>query len=197
MCKEDFLYKNLPLYHFQSKLWILPWKLLCHDFNEKFACKLDINLLLYMGVWKENTLLINQPHTIFFHCNLTDLSHCCTTYWATCFPLACSAPRLVWPNHVSTQWVNKQKYMSKKVCKTGPEAPHPEPPWTSTTLHPPMVSPSGPLVAQIDCSNGWKSLKQKPSFLEGRSISSQVLSRTVPTQWLLCGGMKLVKESKM
>ena len=45
-----------------------------------------------------------------------------------------------------------------------------------------MVSPWGPLGAQMDWSSGWKSLKQKPSFLEGRSISLHVLRRTVPTQ---------------
>ena len=39
------------------------------------------------------------------------------------------------------------------------------------------------LVAQMDWSNGWYSLKQKPSFLEGRSISSHVLRRIVPTHW--------------
>ena len=59
-----------------------------------------------------------------------------------------------------------------------------------------MVSPSGPLVAQMDCSSGWKSLKQKPSFLEGLSISSHVLSRTVPTQWLLCRGTTLVRKGR-
>jgi len=35
----------------------------------------------------------------------------------------------------------------------------------------PIVSFSGPFGDQIDCSNGWKSLKQNPSFLEGRSIT--------------------------
>ena len=38
------------------------------------------------------------------------------------------------------------------------------------------------LDAQMDMSMGWKSLKQKPSFFEGRSISSQVLSMMVPIQ---------------
>ena len=42
------------------------------------------------------------------------------------------------------------------------------------------------LEAQIDMSMGWKSLKQKPSFFDGRSISSHVLSMMVPIQWLLC-----------
>ena len=42
------------------------------------------------------------------------------------------------------------------------------------------------LDAQMDMSMGWKSLKQKPSFFEGRSISSHVLSMMVPIQWLLC-----------
>lgn len=51
--------------------------------------------------------------------------------------------------------------------------------------HRPMVSPCGPLVAHIDCSRGWKSLKQNPSFFEGRSMSSHVLSSTVPHQWPL------------
>lgn len=39
------------------------------------------------------------------------------------------------------------------------------------------------LTAQMDCSSGWKSLKQKPSFLEGLSMSSQALSSNVPTHW--------------
>jgi len=47
----------------------------------------------------------------------------------------------------------------------------------------PIDSPCGPLVAQMLCSRGWNSLKQKPSFLEGLSISSHVLRRTVPHQW--------------
>lgn len=41
-------------------------------------------------------------------------------------------------------------------------------------------------VPQMDMSRGWNSLKQKPSFLDGRSISSHVLSSTVPTQWPDC-----------
>ena len=36
-------------------------------------------------------------------------------------------------------------------------------------------------TAQIDCSRGWKSLKQKPSFFDGRSMISQAFRRTVPT----------------
>lgn len=48
-----------------------------------------------------------------------------------------------------------------------------------------MVSLSGPRGAQMDCSRGWKSLKQKPSFLLGRSITWHEVSITVPTQWLL------------
>ena len=42
------------------------------------------------------------------------------------------------------------------------------------------------LVVHMDWSNGWKSLKQNPSFLLGRSISSHVFNKMVPTQWLLC-----------
>jgi hypothetical protein len=45
-------------------------------------------------------------------------------------------------------------------------------------------------VAHIDWSRGWKILKQKPSFFEGRSINLQVLSKTVPTQWLLWNNKK-------
>ena len=43
-------------------------------------------------------------------------------------------------------------------------------------------------VAHMDWSRGWKSLKQKPSFLEGRSSSWQVFSSIVPTHWLPCYG---------
>lgn len=64
------------------------------------------------------------------------------------------------------------------------------------TIYWPMVSPSGPLVAQMDCSRGWNNLKQKPSFLDGLSISSHVLSSTVPTQWLLCKQFVSVKVKK-
>ena len=42
------------------------------------------------------------------------------------------------------------------------------------------------MVAQIDCSKGWYSLKQNPSFLEGRSINSHVFSNIVPTQCPAC-----------
>lgn len=49
----------------------------------------------------------------------------------------------------------------------------------------PMVSLSGPRGAHIDCSNGWKSLKQKPSFLLGLSMTWHEVSSIVPTQWLL------------
>jgi len=49
----------------------------------------------------------------------------------------------------------------------------------------PIVSFSGPLGAHMDCSKGWKSLKQKPSFFDGLSMTWQVFRRTVPTQWLL------------
>ena len=49
----------------------------------------------------------------------------------------------------------------------------------------PRDSPSGPLLAQIDWSIGWKSLKQKPSFFEGLSISSQEERMIVPIQWRL------------
>ncbi len=49
----------------------------------------------------------------------------------------------------------------------------------------PSVSPSGPRAAQMDWSIGWNSLKQKPSFFDGRSISSQVLKMIVPIQWPL------------
>ena len=54
--------------------------------------------------------------------------------------------------------------------------------WTTA----PMDSPSGPRAAHILWSIGWKSLKQKPSFLEGLSINSQVDRIIVPIQWLLC-----------
>jgi len=37
-------------------------------------------------------------------------------------------------------------------------------------------------VAQMDWLSGWKTLKQKPSFLDGRSISSHDVSNTVPIQ---------------
>jgi hypothetical protein len=37
----------------------------------------------------------------------------------------------------------------------------------------------------MDWSIGWNSLKQKPSFFDGRSISSQVLKMIVPIQWPL------------
>ena len=50
----------------------------------------------------------------------------------------------------------------------------------------PIVSPSGPRAAQILWSIGWNNLKQNPSFLEGRSISSHVERIIVPIQWLLC-----------
>lgn len=43
------------------------------------------------------------------------------------------------------------------------------------------------LTAQMDCSKGWKSLKQNPSFFEGRSMSSQAFRRTVPTHWPFLG----------
>ena len=48
--------------------------------------------------------------------------------------------------------------------------------WTTA----PMASPSGPREAQTLWSMGWKSLKQKPSFFEGRSISSLVDKIIVP-----------------
>ena len=35
--------------------------------------------------------------------------------------------------------------------------------------------------AHMDCSKGWYNLKQNPSFLDGLSINSQALSKTVPT----------------
>ena len=50
--------------------------------------------------------------------------------------------------------------------------------WTTA----PSDSPSGPLLAQMDWSMGWKSLKQKPSFFEGLSISSQDERMIVPIQ---------------
>lgn len=54
--------------------------------------------------------------------------------------------------------------------------------------HPTLVlRPSGTFTAQTDWSSGWKSLKQKPSFLEGRSMSSQQCRRTVPTHWPTLG----------
>jgi hypothetical protein len=34
----------------------------------------------------------------------------------------------------------------------------------------------------MDCSMGWNSLKQNPSFFDGRSITLQLFSITVPTQ---------------
>lgn len=56
------------------------------------------------------------------------------------------------------------------------------------TPHPTLVlRPSGTFTAQTDWSSGWKSLKQKPSFLEGRSMSSQQCRRTVPTHWPTLG----------
>ena len=54
--------------------------------------------------------------------------------------------------------------------------------WTTA----PIASLSGPRDAHMLWSIGWKSLKQKPFFLEGRSISSQVDKIIVPIQWLLC-----------
>ena len=50
--------------------------------------------------------------------------------------------------------------------------------WTTA----PRDSPSGPLLAQMDWSMGWKSLKQKPSFFEGLSINSQEERMIVPIQ---------------
>ena len=45
------------------------------------------------------------------------------------------------------------------------------------------------LGAHIGCSNGWNSLKQKPFFLDGLSMTSHTLMMTVPTQlpllWVL------------
>lgn len=41
------------------------------------------------------------------------------------------------------------------------------------------------LVAHMDWSSGWKSLKQNPSFLDGLSMILHVFNKTVPTQWLL------------
>ena len=38
-------------------------------------------------------------------------------------------------------------------------------------------------VPHIDTSSAWNSLKQKPSFFDGRSISSHAFSSTVPTHW--------------
>lgn len=46
------------------------------------------------------------------------------------------------------------------------------------------------LVAQIDCSSGWNTLKQNPSFFDGRSRISQALRRIVPTQWLDWNGQQ-------
>ena len=51
-------------------------------------------------------------------------------------------------------------------------------------------------VAHMDWSRGWKSLKQKPSFLEGRSSSWQVFSSIVPTHWLPCYGTNTLNNQQ-